>query len=122
VVGCGNKVIGHVGEGDGVLRGGRTVGARENRRWICRARVAALASKHRRKGEGGMGKGRPVGLALRGKEGGASRQQLARARGEWRTGPGRVATVGGEVTCTRCVCSAGQGKGDGLTCGPRWIF
>jgi hypothetical protein len=70
------------------------VGARENRRWIWRARVAALASKHRRKGEGGMGKGRPVGLALRGKEGGgiqtaASQGSRRVADGAWESGDSR---------------------------------
>jgi hypothetical protein len=43
--GGGQKVVGHVGEGDGKLQGGRATGARESRRWIWRLRAAALASK-----------------------------------------------------------------------------
>jgi hypothetical protein len=50
--GDGHKVVRHVEKGDGELRGGRTAGARESRRWIWRARTTASASKQRRTGEG----------------------------------------------------------------------
>jgi hypothetical protein len=81
--GGGQKVVEHVGEGDGELQGGRATRARESRRWIWRPRAAALASKQRRKGEGGMGKGRgcPVGLVLRGKEEGCRVRRACSSEG-----------------------------------------
>jgi hypothetical protein len=81
---AGHKVVRQVGEDDGELQGGRTVGATENRQWIWRARVVATVLKQRRKGEGGMGKGRPVGLAIRGKEGRGIQTVAGWGPGEWR--------------------------------------
>jgi hypothetical protein len=67
--GGGHKVVGHVGEGHGELQGGRTAGAH----------TSTLASKQRRKGEGGMGKGRGVrlGSCLEGRKGEGGRVRRA---------------------------------------------
>jgi hypothetical protein len=55
--GGGHKVFGHIGEGDGELRGRGTGGARESQRWIWRASAVALhaEAEGRRIGVGGMG-------------------------------------------------------------------